>query len=105
MFWQNTVSLRKDTLNEWVPVQPSGGYPPLPSQPNKSSSYSVENSQCKMSWTNSYSTTDAINRYVNMNLLFKPAFSGAKGIFGRRSDSDAATATGFTQLGSWVVPQ
>ncbi len=104
MFYQNTVSLRKDTLNDWVPVQPGGGYPPLPSQPNTSSSYSVENSQCKLSWTNSYSTTDAINRYVNMNLLFKPAFSGAKGIFGRRSDSEAATATGFSQLGSWVVP-
>ena len=105
MFWQNTISLRKDTLDEWAPVQPNGGYPPLPGQPNTSSSYSVENSQCKMSWTNSYTTTDAINRYVNMNLLFKPAFSGAKGIFGRRSDSGAATATGFTQLGSWMVPQ
>ncbi len=105
MFYQNTVSLREDTENAWVQVQPSGGYPPLPSLPNSTSNYSVENSQCRMNWTSSYTETDSINRRLNTNLLFKPAFVGAKGIFGQRSNADAGTTGGFTQIGSWVVTQ
>ena len=105
MFWQNTVRLRKDTENDWVQTQPSGGYPPLPSLINATSNYFVENSQCRMNWTRSYTETDSINRRLNTNLLFKPAFVGAKGIFGRTGNSDAGTTGGFTQIGSWVVTQ
>jgi hypothetical protein len=105
MFAYNTMLLRSDTTNSWVPVQPNGGSPQLPFKANMTSSYFVENSQCRLSWTNSYTESDAINRRLNLNLLFKPAFVGDKGVFGKTGSMDAATATGFRRLGSWVVTQ
>jgi hypothetical protein len=103
MFAYNTMLLRSDTTNSWVPVQPNGGSPSLPFVRNTTSPYFVENSQCRLSWTNSYTETDSINRRLNLNLSFKPAFVGAKGVFGKTGSMDSATAVGFSRIGSWVV--
>ena len=63
----------------------------------------LENSQCQLNAATSAASSVGSNLTVNLDLTFKPAFSGPKSVYMQTQDT-GGTATGWQLRGTWTVP-
>ena len=84
----NTLSLLNDAFSAYTPVTAGS---------------TVENSACVLAGTGSGMAPGALagTQDLTLNLTFKPAFGGTKGLYA--SASNIAGQTGWTKLGTWTI--
>ncbi len=87
----NAVFLRDDGSTTWLGPVTLGA------------ATTLENSQCVLNAATSSASGATTNLTVNLDLSFKPAFAGTKGVFMQTQDT-GGLATGWQSEGAWTVP-